>query len=322
MKTPSADAPQISLIVATTARSDRLEPLFARLRASRDALGAAAEVVVVDNSRDGALAHANEQGILIVRAALPGLSRARTTACMRSRGEVLVFTDDDVDFDPDWAMRMARPILAGEAHATAAPVRLGPEFDFVTDQLQREWLAEANLADGQQTRLVGAGMAIHRDMLGIGLWDEQLGAGAPTTSFGEETLFEAMIREAGAVIEVCRDAEVVHHPDTTRLDDQSWRDTAAAKGQSAAYVAYHWYGAELKRARLRTLRRRARLRAHRRRSGAGGFVEELRLIESVGYAEGMVREQARPRAYIPRPHASLTAREGSVAATIKRRAGS
>lgn len=297
---------EVSLVICTTGREDRLTQLLARARAVVDRAGERSEVVVVDNSAAGDVALPDVAGLRVVRAGLPGLSRARTTGCIQARGDVLVFTDDDVDFPADWPHRMARPILDGELDATAAPIRLGEELASITSPLLRGWLAEANLSGGTP-HLVGAGMAFRRSMLGVGLWDPALGAGVPDLAFGEETLFGLMLRDAGARIGVATDAEVVHHPDLDRADPDRWRRTALQKGLSDAYISYHWHLETMPKPRLRELRRRVRLAGHRRRSrgDTAAFEEELVLIESWARAAGFVREQGRPRAYWPRLTASV-----------------
>ncbi|GAA1999877.1 glycosyltransferase [Microbacterium ulmi] len=304
-----------SLVVCTTGRSDRMPGLVARLQAALRDQRAVSEAVVVDNSPEGSLSELAGDGIRVVRAALPGLSLARTVGCIQARGDVLVFTDDDVEFAPSWPGRMAAPILAGELDATAAPVRLGPEFDDIASPLLRGWLAEANLP-GDAVRLVGAGMALHRDLLGLGVWDQRLGAGVAGTAFGEETLFESMIRAQGARIDVVADAEVVHHPDATRLGPDYWRRTAQQKGLSEAYFAYHWLGETMPRPALRTARRRVRLWVHRRRHGSdpARFEQELRLIHSLAVSAGFSRESRSPRAYPPRAAGSPTRATPSVPA--------
>jgi glycosyltransferase involved in cell wall biosynthesis len=258
------------------------------------------EIVVVDNSTAGDVTMSDSR-IRVIRCALPGVSRARATACMHARGEALVCTDDDVEFAPDWPARMAAPLLDGRLDAVAAPVRLGPEYDALRSTLLREWLAEGNL--GEEVRLIGAGMAFHRRVLGFGLWEDRIGAGQPDFAFGEETLFEWMIRAAGARIGIERAAEVVHHPDPSRTEHDHFVRIAWQKGLSDAYSAYHWLGEGMPLARLRSLRRRLRLGIYRlRRRGRDRWdEEELRLIESAARAAGFAMIEGQPRAYLFRP---------------------
>ncbi len=289
----------MSLIVCTTGAPDRMTELTRRLSAVLDA-SPDVEVLVIDNSAAGGLTLADPR-IRVERCALPGLSRARTAACALARADALVFTDDDVDFGADWPVRMAAPLLEGRYDATAAPVRLGPEFDRLRSPLAREWLAEANLRD--EARIVGAGMGLHRRTLALGLWDERIGAGWPDFAFGEESLFEEMIRERGARVGLVPDAEVVHHPDPARASNEHFLRIARQKGLSGAYIGYHWWGESLRMPRLREWRRRLRLAWHRtRRHGRRELDEdELRLVESIGVAAGHAMLRGERRLYLPRP---------------------
>lgn len=306
--TARADAvhrtPAVSVIVCTTGASARMGALAHRLTAVLDAAASdeavGFEALVVDNSPAGGLTMPDPR-IRVVRCALPGLSRARTTACVQARGDVLVFTDDDVEFPASWPAAMAAPLLDGHLDAAAAPVRLGPEYDHLRSRLLREWLAEGNLGD--EVRLIGAGMAVHRRVLGSALWDERIGAGRPDFAFGEETLFESMIRAAGARIGLVREAEAVHHPDPARAGHDDLIRVAWQKGLSDAYYAYHWLGEGMPLPRLRRWRRQLRLRAFRlrRRDRELRQEEEARLVESVGRAAGFVILDGEPRAYRPRP---------------------
>ena len=288
--------PAVSVVICTTGDGERMRGLGERLSAALDAGGEVIEAVVVDNSADTTVRF-DDPRIRVVRCGPRGLSRARTTGCMHARGEVIVFTDDDVDFDASWPMTLAAPIREGRLDAAAAPVRLGDEFAHVTTRLLREWLAEANLSG--TPKIVGAGMALHRRTLGYGLWDQGLGAGQELFAFGEEQLFEYMIREVGARIDVVEQAGVVHHPDPTRTTDDHWRRTALQKGYSEAYLRHHWWGEALARPRLRLWRREARLWLHRRLRGSD-LESELRLIESVGVARGHVLLGNTPPMYFPR----------------------
>jgi glycosyltransferase involved in cell wall biosynthesis len=290
------ETPTTTLVICTTGAPSRLADIARRLSAALDA-SPGLEALVIDNSAAGGLAF-DDPRIRVERSELPGLSRARTVADRQARGDAIVFTDDDVDFDPAWATRMARPLLAGEFDAVAAPVRLGAEFDHLTSPVVRGWLAEANLRG--PVHLVGAGMAIHRRMLRIALWDERIGAGRPDFPFGEETLFEAMIRERGARIGLVADAGVVHHPDPSRTTDDQLRRVARQKGMSSAYFDYHWLGGSLRFPWLAGLRRELRLRWHRTRRGRRLDDHELDLTAWVGSARGYRVLRGEERAYIPR----------------------
>jgi len=111
----------ISVVIATYNRAAFLNECLAHLRAQRFEPGD--EIVVVDNGSTDTTAAVitrhQQQFPVPVRhlvEASPGKSRALTTALEVASGEVLAFTDDDVDVDGEWlaAIRsaMADPSLA------------------------------------------------------------------------------------------------------------------------------------------------------------------------------------------------------------------
>jgi cellulose synthase/poly-beta-1,6-N-acetylglucosamine synthase-like glycosyltransferase len=59
------------------------------------------EVIVVDNRPAGA-APVDLPGVLVVREPRPGISAARNRGLAAATGEVVAFTDDDVEVDPRW----------------------------------------------------------------------------------------------------------------------------------------------------------------------------------------------------------------------------
>lgn len=313
-----SDRPRVSLVLATAGREDRLPLALDLGRRTVAASSEPAEFVVVDNGRtpSDALRRLAADDVRVVRAAIPGLSRARVVGTLAARGEVLVCTDDDVAYDASWLDRMSEPILAGRADAVASTVRLSPEIEArALPRVLRRWLAESPPADDPgPTLLIGAGMALRRDLVQVALWDPHLGAGVPDMGFGEETLFSLMALEAGARIVRADGPPVVHSPSLDRLDPERWERTAAEKAHSEAYIAHHWDGTTLRRARLRVLSRRRRLltfRAQVRRRGTplapADVVRLADLVHSYEFARTMAALRGVPRAYWPRALNNLTA---------------
>ncbi|NEK96448.1 glycosyltransferase [Modestobacter muralis] len=108
---PDDVLPSISVVVPTDARRpDQLRECLAALAALQ---GPGLEVLVVDNSqgaeREGvvAAAAAGLPGVRVVREPVPGISAARNAGVAAARGEVVAFTDDDVQVDPDWLRALA-----------------------------------------------------------------------------------------------------------------------------------------------------------------------------------------------------------------------
>src|SRR5690606_32524306 len=98
--------PEVSVLVATRDRAEPPAPTLDSLaaqRLERDAW----ELVVVDNgSRDATAevlaAHTDSLPLRILGEPRPGKSRALNAAIPHARGDLLAFTDDDVEVGPGW----------------------------------------------------------------------------------------------------------------------------------------------------------------------------------------------------------------------------
>jgi glycosyltransferase involved in cell wall biosynthesis len=129
--------------MSTRNRAPHLGGSLPTILAAAGAAAVPTEVVVIDNGSTDAtpavLAEfaAAHEVMSVVRDEVAGKSGATNRGLDRVRGEVVVFTDDDVRVPLSWVTDMAEPILAGRADAVAGRVHLGPELD-------RPWLS-ANL---------------------------------------------------------------------------------------------------------------------------------------------------------------------------------
>ncbi len=102
--------PAVSLLIATRNRAASLHALLARLERLSPALDW--ELVVADNGSSDAtpqvLAEAGRAARLrAVHEPVAGKSRALNRALRVARGELIVFTDDDIEPHPDWLDELA-----------------------------------------------------------------------------------------------------------------------------------------------------------------------------------------------------------------------
>jgi hypothetical protein len=74
------------------------------------------------------------------------------------KGDIFLFTDDDVRPTENWVEGMCRPIVEGKAHAVAGGVVLAPELErpWMT-LMHRAWLAASvRLRPSESTAMIGA----------------------------------------------------------------------------------------------------------------------------------------------------------------------
>lgn len=157
------------------------------------------EVVVVDNGDgDGATRRMVEGlGFRWVHEPLPGLDRARNRGLLEARGDVVLYTDDDVVVSPTWADELLRCFddpLVGVATGLVLPAVLDSPY-------QRTFEEHAGFSRGMHRRELdgarqqptkagalgaGASMAFRRSLMrALGGFPEALDAGMPTKTGGD-----------------------------------------------------------------------------------------------------------------------------------------
>lgn len=219
--------PQISVVICTR---DRPEHLRAMLR-SLDVLDYPSfEVIVVDNNPSSGLTagvvheHVGVP-VRLVDAPRQGLSVARNVGLRNADYDLVAYTDDDVVVDKDWLTRIAEGF--GRDDRVACVCGMVPTSELLTPAQSyfdarvgwaERWSPETysldeRLADPLFPLRVsefgtGANFAVRRDVvLGIGGFDEALGAGAPAGSGEDMDMFvrvllsdHLLVREPSALV--------------------------------------------------------------------------------------------------------------------------
>lgn len=155
------------------------------------------EAVVVDSaSRDPAVARiARAAGLRVVRAGLPGASRARNLGAASTTAPLIAFTDDDCLVAPGWTEAVEASFV-------------NPAVGFVTGRVVADAASGEGVAllpsEEPQTYLTGedpgsmghgANMAFRRTAFEeIDGFDEVLGAGAPLHSSEDKDAFWRVLR--------------------------------------------------------------------------------------------------------------------------------
>lgn len=306
--------PVVSIIICTRDHAAALKPTLASLAAVAVPDDLPAELIVADNG-------STDDTEAVVLAAAPTLTNlaggvrrvveprggqcfARNAGIAAARGDIILFTDDDLRFPAGWIEGVCRPIAAGEADAVVGGVRLAPHLErpWMTPE-HRSWLACTDLTDIERPWLVGANFAFARRVLDkVPAFDTELGPGQ--LGFGDDTLFGDQLRAAGFRIAARLDTLVEHHPDADRLLRRSYLSSAAKMGRSLAYRAYHWNHEEHPNPRLQGLRNRALLalrRLTRRGQWPGGEEGlpfwEMHYVQFCHFYDQWERETRRPRLY-------------------------
>lgn len=238
--------PTISVVICTQNRAAALRETLISLGKVRVRHAWKAELLVVDNGST------DNTATVVREAKLPNLevnyffeprkgkSNALNAALARTRGELILFTDDDVTIAESWIEEMISAFAQQGCDAAVGKITLAPHL--VRPWMNRRhywWLACPDAQPAGTPELIGANMAFRRAVLErVPGYDPELGPGA--LGLGEEALFGGQLLAAGLKIGHADRASVVHAPDASRLKRRDWLDLARKHGRQEAYIEYHW----------------------------------------------------------------------------------
>jgi glycosyltransferase involved in cell wall biosynthesis len=304
----------VSVLICTRDRVGSLRETLESISRARVPRGWSIETVVVDNgSTDGTRDLVESFRFPWGKARFElelqkGVASARSRALKVARGEVLLWTDDDVRVPQDWIEKMASPILEGTSEVLAGGVVLAPgrERSWM-GPCMRAWLASSESLNPEGPgRMIGANMAFHRSVLSVvSCFDPELGPGA--LGMGEETLFSYQLTERGIRIDAAFGVQVQHAFDVSRLSAAAFFQIARSMGKSEAYLAYHWHGVDVSLANWKVLDAYARwcvwkIRGWMRRATvpAGLLEGELQARARIAYWLHLRCLRGSRRKYFPR----------------------
>src|SRR5579859_2148501 len=174
----------VSVIICTRNHVSSLRSTLASVATVQVPRDFTAELIVVDNASDDGTRRVTEEAavsnmpVRYLFEGRPGKGLAYNAATAAASGGVLLFTDDDVRFPPNWVDGMCRPIVEGLTDAVAGGVRLAPGLERPwMSAVTRGWLASTESVDSSNPgRLVGANMAFSARVLErVPLFDPELG---------------------------------------------------------------------------------------------------------------------------------------------------
>jgi glycosyltransferase involved in cell wall biosynthesis len=200
--------PELSVIVATRDRAERLAQCLAALDEAWAVVQVPWEVILVDNAstdhtaevaRDFALQASYP--VIVLGEPRPGLSHARNAGAAASHSSWLAFTDDDCLVDPHW-LRALRAAVAERPRleVIGGRVDLADPRDLSTSTRLFPDAVEIADIDTLMGRMIGCNLAIRADLFqALGGFDPRLGAGTPAGSAEDLDLLYRALR-GGAVM--------------------------------------------------------------------------------------------------------------------------
>jgi GT2 family glycosyltransferase len=211
-------SPSTSVVVITR---DRPYDFEVCLRAVLASTTTDFDLVVVDQStQPDAAQHvrrcaARDARVHYVRDPGQGAARARNVGTPHTRGEIIVFTDDDCEPAPDWLGLISRALRddpsAGMAFGTVTPGPHDPRAGFIIGFQPRQWLRLQGRLAKLRDDGISANVAIRRTALDTtGGFDEMLGPGGYFPCAEDYDLTYRVLSKGFAVVHV-PEARVVHH---------------------------------------------------------------------------------------------------------------
>ncbi len=244
---------RISVLICTRNRAVSLRETLEVIFDQAPAKGYEYEVIVVDNASTdttrlvvaefiAALPTKHYGRLRYCYEPRPGLSYARNTALGAARGEILVFTDDDIFPDSSWLNELhhefaADPdlyVLGGRvllAHSGLQPVGIvtGEQAQTVTTP------------DGASL-IIGANFAFRREVLAkIGGFDPRLGAGSYFGG-GEDVDFVYRAIKAGFKLLYAPNVLVYHNHDRTSHEQACKLEYNYGRGAIAYFLKHIFKG--------------------------------------------------------------------------------
>jgi len=292
-------SPVASVIICTRNRCELLQRTLDLLGRQRLPGAEPFEIIIVDNG-------STDQTKMVVESfrrrttiaarylyvERPGLSLARNAGLQASRGDIVVFTDDDMVFPDRWLSSIVgrfreKPLPA----CVTGPVQIHPDSHPALRPSGTPGRKDFHFPaePGEVGR--GNNMAFSRTILAkVGPFDPQLGAGTPCGS-GEDTDMFYRVLKAGGIISYLPELEVYHdhrrhEPDEIRRICRNY----AVGG--TAYLVKHAFRFDLFAWKLlywRFLGLRAALKGAPREDSFDPTMREVKAIYMRGFLVGLVR---------------------------------
>ena len=230
---------EVSVIMATRNARQRIAPAIEAVLVAIDHANLNVEFIVADNASTDRTAELIESRwpsrARVLRVDALGASSAKNAAVHSSRGDIVLFLDDDICVPENWVEALTSPLRAGDADIVCGAIRLAPHLDRrnMTDY-HRRLLADTGPGLGiPPTTVVGGSMAVTRTVFDSGIWfHPELGPGQ--SGFMEEHMWFREALDSGYRAVGVDAAPVTHHVDPSRLERIGWLTRAIHQGRSEA----------------------------------------------------------------------------------------
>lgn len=227
-----------SIIVCTYNRAESLRDTLRALKAQQPVAGREWEIIVVDNnSKDDTQQVVTEfqrewQLLRYEFEGEQGLSHARNHGIAAARGNVLLFTDDDVLPEPDWMETMLSGLDKYNADACGgyiAPIWESPPPDWLTERFHGFLAVRTECRDdyvitSPSQAPFGANMTFRREVFQkVGGFDTSRGRKGKILASGEDGEMFERILSAGLKTVFLGQSRVHHKVESFRLTKRYFR---------------------------------------------------------------------------------------------------
>jgi len=227
-----------SIVVCTYNRAESLRDTLRALRALQAAPGRAWEAIVVDNnSKDHTKAVVEEaqRAWPLLRyefEGAQGLSHARNRGIGCARGEVILFTDDDVLPEPEWLETALQGLDKYDVDACGGwigPIWESPPPPWLTERFHGFLAVRTDRTDdhpitGDTPLPFGANMAFRRRVFErVGLFDTSRGRKGAVLASGEDGEMFERVLAAGLKVVFLGQARVHHKVESFRTTKRYFR---------------------------------------------------------------------------------------------------
>lgn len=208
---------KVTLVIPTY---NREELLVGTLRAAFAQDYPDLEILVIDQTREHtaetrAFLEANRDRFTLVRPNFASVTKARNEGLRRAHGEIIVFTDDDVSFDPGFIAAHAAAHADGthvvQGRITEAGSKPADRPTWLTNSLR--FTGSDNYdRDGITNNITGCNFSIRREVIErIGFFDENFKG----VSMREESDYSRRAFRAGLTFKHAAAAALFHHRSDT-----------------------------------------------------------------------------------------------------------